>query len=276
MLLLCNAKINLGLSIISKREDGFHNLESIFLPVPWYDTIELTLASKTSFSAEGISISGDPNVNLSMKAYHLLATDFLLSPVHIHLNKQVPIGAGLGGGSSDAAFVLKGLNELFGLNLSIERLEQYADQLGSDCSFFIQNRPAFVSGKGEVLEPIHFQLSGYCLLVNPNIHISTKEAYQSIIPKQPSVKLKEAIQLPKERWPAMVKNDFEEALIHHYPELKKLREKLEKMGAYYVAMSGSGSTYFAFFEKLPDEISFGDYQVKSFSLDKIGKIGLGI
>ncbi|MBL4707153.1 MAG: hypothetical protein JKY48_01760, partial [Flavobacteriales bacterium] len=148
----------------------------------------------------------------------------------------------------------------------IESLMQYADQLGSDCAFFIRNEPAFVSGRGEVLEAIKLQLEGYCLLVNPNIHISTKEAYQAIVPKESSINLKQAILKPKKQWSTLITNDFEEALMPNYPELQELRRKLEEMGAYYVAMSGSGSTYYAFFEQEPKNLSFGDYQVKGFFL----------
>lgn len=264
MLLKCNAKINLGLSVTGKRKDGFHNIESIFLPVPWHDEIEITLSDKTVFTSEGIPIDGKAENNLCLQAYHLLLADFLMPPVHIHLKKNIPIGAGLGGGSSDAAFVLKGLNELFSLNLSIEKLEKYAGQLGSDCTFFIRNQPAFVSGKGEQLEPIDIELKGYCLLVNPNIHISTKEAYTAIRPKKSAISLKEVIRLPYSDWQHKIINDFEAALLPKYSAMEDLKNKLLAMGAYYVAMSGSGSTYFAFFHQKPKKYDFGDDNVMSF------------
>ena len=267
MLLKCNAKINLGLSVISKRADGFHNLESIFLPIKWYDDIQLEEAKVTGFTAEGIQIDGKPENNLCLQAYHILAADFLLPPVHIHLNKQIPIGAGLGGGSSDGAFVLKGLNELFRLNLSVEKLESYAARLGSDCPFFIQNKTMFVSGRGEVLTPLDMELKGYCLVINPGIHISTKEAYRNVTPKPALCNLREAVEKPKENWQKEIVNDFEVALLPSYPSLQELRYKLKESGAYYVSMSGSGSTFFAFFEKEPKDLKIKEkYEYRLFKL----------
>lgn len=264
MLLKCNAKINLGLNVTRKREDGFHEIESVFLPVPWNDELQIMPAEKVHFSSEGINIDGDSSTNLCMQAFHLLAADYLIPPVHIHLNKVIPIGAGLGGGSSDAAFVLKGLNELFQLNISIEKLEEYAAKLGSDCAFFIRNKPAFASGRGEVLEAIDFDLNGYVLLVNPNVHISTKEAYSKIKPAPALISLKNAVKQPLETWQTTIVNDFEKALLPSYPKLQKLKEDLLSLGANYVSMSGSGSTFFGIFKEKPTNYDFGDYQVMGF------------
>jgi 4-diphosphocytidyl-2-C-methyl-D-erythritol kinase len=268
MRIKCNAKINLGLSITEKREDGFHNLESIFLPVPWYDIIEIQESGKTSFSSSGIAIDGDEKNNLCMKAYHLLARDFILPPVSIHLEKNIPIGAGLGGGSSDGAHVLKGLNELFRLNLSIERLEQLASLLGSDCPFFVQNKAAFVTGRGELLDTsLSIDLNCHCLLVNPGIHISTKEAYGAITPQKAPFNLLEINKLNDKDWQTTVVNDFETALLHNYPKLAALKHDLLALNPFYVSMSGSGSSFFAFFKEKPNEGIFKDYASKVFELN---------
>lgn len=264
MLLKCNAKINFGLFVTEKRKDGYHNLESIFLPVPWYDEITLEESEVLDFSSEGIKIDSTPENNLCLKAYRLLNNDFSLPPVRIHLHKKIPIGAGLGGGSADAAFVLKGLNELFELKLSTIKLEEYASKLGADCTFFIRNQASYVSGVGDLLEPVDFIPTGFCLMVNPNIHISTKEAYASISPKHYSVNLKEAIKKDRSTWKNTIVNDFELALLPKYPVLNQVKQQLESMGAYYVSMSGSGSTYFAFFEEEPPLKNWGNYQVRSF------------
>ena len=263
----CNAKINLGLFITEKRVDGFHNLESIFLPVPWFDVVDIQESDETSFSSSGIEIDGNQSNNLCMKAYQLLARDYDLPPVSIHLEKNIPIGAGLGGGSSDAAYVLKGLNEMFRLNLSVERLEQLAGLLGSDCPFFIQNKAAFVSGKGERLNfKLNLHLECYCLLVNPGIHISTKEAYSSIIPKQAKFNLLDIKSLDNKEWQNSINNDFEAALVPNYSELEKLRKDLMKLDPFYVSMSGSGSTFFALFKKEPKHYNFPSFTSKCFQL----------
>ncbi len=268
MRIKCNAKINLGLSITEKRSDGFHNLESIFLPVPWYDIIEIQESDKTSFSSLGIAINGDDKNNLCMSAYHLLARDFILPPVSIHLEKNIPIGAGLGGGSSDAAYVLKGLNELFRLNLSIERLEQLASLLGSDCPFFVQNKAAFVTGRGELLDvSLKLDLNCYCLVMNPGIHIRTKEAYSAITPKKAELDLREINKMDKQEWQNTIVNDFETALLPAYPALVDLRESLLALNPFYVSMSGSGSSFFAFFKKKPQDLYIKGYVCKLFDLN---------
>jgi len=267
MRIKCNAKINLGLSVTEKREDGFHNLESIFLPVPWFDVVEIQESKKNVFTSSGIAIGGDSNNNLCMQAYQLLARDYILPPVSIHLEKNVPIGAGLGGGSSDAAFVLKGLNEMFRLNLSVEHLEQLAGQLGSDCPFFIQNKPAFVAGRGENLDTsFSLSLDCYCMVVNPGIHISTKEAYAAITPQKANFDLRQIEGLAKRDWQRTVVNDFETALLPKYAELAELKRSLIDLNPFYVSMSGSGSSFFAFFENEPDYIEFQNYTSKTFKL----------
>lgn len=264
----CNAKINLGLSVTEKRADGFHNLESIFLPVPWFDVIDINESNKTTFTSSGIDIDGSSSNNLCMKAYQLLARDFVLPPVSIHLEKNIPIGAGLGGGSSDAAFVLKGLNEMFRLNLSVERLKQLSSLLGSDCPFFIENRAAFVTGRGELLNTnLRIKLNCYCLIVNPGVHISTKEAYTAILPKEASFKLLDINKLELQNWQSKVVNDFETALLPKYHELEKLRQDLVSLNPFYVAMSGSGSSFFAFYHEKPIGYEFPNYKSNCFKLE---------
>jgi len=263
----CNAKINLGLSVTEKRADGFHTIESIFLPVPWFDVIEIQESNKTSFTSSGIEIVGDQTTNLCMKAYRLLAREYVLPPVSIHLEKNIPIGAGLGGGSSDAAFVLKGLNELFRLNLSIEKLEQLAGLLGSDCPFFIQNKAAFVTGRGEELDSnLKLQLNCYCLMVNPGIHINTKEMYSTIVPQKAKFNLRDIHKLTKDKWQENVINHFETSVLPNYPELRTLKKELASLAPFYVAMSGSGSTFFALFEQEPKGYNLKKYASTCFRL----------
>jgi 4-diphosphocytidyl-2-C-methyl-D-erythritol kinase len=263
----CNAKINLGLYVTEKRKDGFHNLESIFLPIPWYDVVDIQKAEKTSFSSSGIKIDGESSSNLCLKAYQLLAQEFIMPPVAIHLEKNIPIGAGLGGGSSDAAYVLKGLNELFQLNLSTDKLKKLAAELGSDCPFFIENKAAFVTGRGEELTTdLSLQLNCYCLVVNPGIHISTKEAYSNIIPQKSPFNLLTLNELPQNDWQGIVSNDFEKALETRHLPLQKVRAELQKLSPFYISMSGSGSTYFALLSKKPIGYDFGELSAKCFKL----------
>ena len=264
----CNAKINLGLFITEKRQDGFHNLESIFLPIPWFDVIQIEQSDKTTFTSSGILIDGDHSNNLCMQAYQLLAKDFILPPVSIHLEKNIPIGAGLGGGSSNAAFVLKGLNEMFQLNLSVERLEHLASELGSDCTFFIQNRAAFVTGRGEKLNSdLPLELNCYCLVVNPGVHISTKEAFSNVSPKPAKTDLLNIANVPKKEWQELIYNDFETSILPKYKQLQQLRQNLQELNPFYVSMSGSGSTFFALFEEKPTGYDFLSYANKCFKLN---------
>jgi 4-diphosphocytidyl-2-C-methyl-D-erythritol kinase len=252
MQLRANAKINLGLRVLRKRADGYHDIESIFIPVPLYDELRIEKANKVQFIAEGIPIPPDEGGNLCLRAYHLLQAGFSLPPVAIHLQKHIPIGAGLGGGSSDAAFVLKGLNELFELGLSTGKLEEYAAELGSDCVFFIRNQAALVSGKGEQLDfSIQLPSLGYGLIVYPNLHISTALAYSKVRPKFPAISLADLISKPKEEWQELITNDFEDPMLREFPELKPIQQQLVDQGAYYVSMSGSGSAFFGLFDHEP-------------------------
>lgn len=253
MVAFANAKINIGLQITEKRPDGFHNIASCFYPVGWSDVVEIIPTTEFSFGSSGIDIPGDPAKNLCVKAYELLKADFDLPPVAMHLLKIVPIGAGMGGGSSDAAFVLKLLNDTFKLSLSTADLQNYARRLGSDCAFFIENQPQFCFEKGDQFEDISLSLKGKSiLLVYPNLHISTAEAYAGVVPQKTEVDLREALQRPIEEWRHWVKNDFENGLFQKYPVLPQIKDQLYEYGALYASMTGSGSTVFGIFEKVTD------------------------
>ena len=249
MIVFPNAKINIGLNVVEKRTDGFHNIESIFYPVmELFDVLEIIKADKLQFSSSGITIPGNEADNLCVKAFRLLKTDFNISPVHIHLHKVIPIGAGLGGGSADAAFTLKALNQLFELHLTEEQLIEYARKLGSDCAFFIKNKPVYAFGKGDEFEPIELDLSKLDIKIEyPNIHVGTAEAYAGVVPKPSIKKLKELIQLPISEWKNVLKNDFEDSILPNHPQIKALKEKFYNEGAIYASMTGSGSAVFGIF-----------------------------
>lgn len=274
-----NVKINLGLNVLRKREDGFHDLETLF--VPYFginDTLEIVAGddySRTSAAifgkyapemiAQGISEDGklmitiaraegvdwDPLKDLTAKAYYLLAADFDLQPVKIFLEKTSPVGAGLGGGSADAAFALKMFNEIFGLGLAEKQLADYASRLGSDCAFFIYNRPMIGEGRGEMLTEYQLELSGYDIqvLTPEGVSVSTKDAYSGIRPHLPEVSLREALSRPLEQWAGVLVNDFEETVFAKYPELAAIKRSLYDSGAVYASMSGSGSALFAIYQQ---------------------------
>ena len=250
MICFPNAKINLGLNITDRRADGYHNLESIFYPVRLHDALEVIESDELSFTSSGLTIPGNADSNLCLKAYHLLAADFSLPAVHIHLHKHIPIGAGLGGGSADAAFFLKLMNDKFELGLSVEQLETYASRLGADCAFFIKNKPAFATGIGDQLQEISLDLSSYYLiLVTPDVHISTAEAYRGVNPATPVYSLLESIQKPVSMWKNFIANDFEKHLFKAYPQIQALKSSLYEAGAVYATMTGSGSSVVGIFEK---------------------------
>ena len=263
MLTFPNAKINLGLRIVEKRSDGFHNLQSCFYPVGWSDALELIPSTAFGFSSSGLAIPGGTDTNLCVRAYNLLNADFDLPPVQLHLHKVVPIGAGLGGGSADAAFALKLLNDRFNLGLDGLSLENYARKLGSDCAFFVRNRPMYCIEKGDVFEDIAVDLRGYyLLLVYPNLAISTAEAYAAIRPRRPETALRDDLRAPIDAWSTTVRNDFEDSLFPKYPVLSKIKQRLYESGAVYASMSGSGSTVYGIFNApiaLPNQ--FQDYSV---------------
>ncbi|RYE35706.1 MAG: 4-(cytidine 5'-diphospho)-2-C-methyl-D-erythritol kinase [Sphingobacteriaceae bacterium] len=253
MIVFPNAKINIGLNIISKRADGYHNLETVLYPVKLHDALEVVLSDKMAFTSSGIFIPGDAENNLCLKAYHLVNQDFDLPKLKIHLHKNIPIGAGLGGGSADCSFFIKLINNLCGLNLSTKMMHNYARKLGADCAFFIDNKPVFAFEKGDQFEDVALDLSGYHLvLVMPQVHVSTAEAYSGVQPKAPKFDLKSALKLPIEEWKTQIKNDFEQSVFQHHPEILSVKEALYKSGALYAAMSGSGASVFGVFSKKPD------------------------
>ena len=249
MIVFPNCKINLGLNIIRKREDGFHDLETIFLPIPFTDVLEIIPSDKTELIVTGIPV--DANNNLCIKAYHLLQRKFPdLPSIKMHLHKVIPMGAGLGGGSSDAAFVLHLMNEKFQLDLKIEELTEFALQLGSDCPFFIINKPCFATSRGEVLQPIDIDLANHkILIVNPHIHIDTKWAFSKITPQEKRISVKQIIAQPIESWREDLQNDFEVPVFAEYPEIKNIKDELYDLGATYASLSGSGSSMYAIFLK---------------------------
>ncbi len=260
MLTYPNAKINLGLHVVEKRPDGYHNIETVFYPIGLCDILEVEPSescSDYSFSSSGIALNGDPEDNLIVKAYRLLQSEYEIPPIDITLIKQIPFGAGLGGGSSDAAFMLKALNEMFELKITPKKLEKIAAELGADCPVFIKNKAVFATGTGNEFTKIKLSLKNYFLvLVKPDIHVSTPEAYSLVVPEKPQFSLFESIQKPITEWKTWIKNDFEKSVFAKYPEIKELKNELYKMGALYASMSGSGSSVYGIFEKEPD-MKFG-------------------
>lgn len=246
-----HAKINLGLYVTSKRPDGFHNLETLFYPLPLHDVLEIVPADKTSFFPSGLNVHGEGANNLVLRAYQLLKEKFrAVGALEIHLHKAIPLGAGLGGGSSDAAKMLQMVNSYFELNLTKEKLADYALELGSDCPFFMQRSPCFATGRGEILEPVRLDLSGYSfLLIHPEIHIHTPLAFSGIHPKISPVSLKEIIIQPLAAWKTTLSNIFEISVFNTHPLLRQIKEKLYDSGALYASMTGSGSTLFGIFPK---------------------------
>lgn len=250
MLTFPNAKINIGLTIVSRRSDGYHNLETVFYPVKINDALEIVEADRLSFEASGIEIPGYANENLCLKAYELLKFDYDIPPLKIHLHKQIPIGAGLGGGSADAAFFIKLVNEKFNLGLNTSVMEDYARKLGADCAFFIQNKPVFAFGKGDEFENVDLDLSRYTLaLVMPPVHVSTGEAYRGVNPHQPAESLKDLISLPIEDWKLAIKNDFEASIFRNHSSIRGVKAALYEAGAIYASMSGSGASVYGIFKK---------------------------
>ena len=274
MLTFPNCKINLGLNILSKRADGFHDIATAFYPVHITDALEIiptpSLSQPINFTSSGIAVDGSIDNNICIKAYHLLKKNFPQLPnITMHLHKAIPLGAGLGGGSADGAFTLQLLNNKFNLHISEADLIQYALQLGSDCPFFIINKPSFATGRGEILSPVKIDLSGYqIVVVNPGIHINTGWAFSQITPTLPKKSIELIIQQPINTWKSELINDFETPVFEKYPAIKNIKETFYQKGAIYASMSGSGSSVFCIFEKgdLP-VLSFPEgYFVRSVSL----------
>lgn len=250
-----NAKINLGLRVTERRADGYHSIETLFLPIDFCDILEIipNKSGNADITVTGLVPEGDPQDNLCMKAWEMLHTENNIPGVAIYLHKQIPSGAGLGGGSSNAAITLKMLNELFHLSLSSDTLEKYALRLGSDCPFFLHNRPMIARGRGEILTPVILSLHGYYLaLVVPPVHVSTRLAYAGVVPKQPEKPIEEILRLGVENWKGLLINDFEETVFRKFPLLADIKQKLYDAGAIYASMSGSGSSIYGIFNSKPN------------------------
>lgn len=270
MLVFPNCKINLGLHVVNKRDDGFHNIETVFYPVNWCDALEIVENKHSNehftFTASGIPIDGAPAQNLIHKAWEIIAKEKKLPAIKVHLHKNIPMGAGLGGGSSDAAWFINLLDKQFSLNYTEKEKTDIASQLGSDCAFFIKNTPLFAQGRGTEFSDLEVDLSEYfILLVYPNVHSNTKEAYNGLVPKRPANKLQTVLASPVKEWKKKLVNDFEPSIFKKYPQVKDLKEDLYAAGALYASMSGSGSAVFGIFEKEPMinlPVHYGSYLQK--------------
>ena len=275
------AKINLGLNIVEKRNDGYHNLQTVFLPVQLCDALEIKTMSEKfpsdmncDLKVSGDGICSNEADNLVVKAYNMLAADYEIPRIHAHLYKRIPSQAGLGGGSSDAAFMLKLLDQRFRINAGNAELEKYAARLGADCPFFINAEPAYAEGIGEILSPVEITdntLSGYTLvIVKPQVSVSTKEAFAGITPRMPEVSCREIVAMPIEQWKGLLTNDFEESVFAQHPELHDIKNKLYEAGAAYAQMSGSGSSIFGIFKTAPDNATiqnaFGGSKIYTINL----------
>lgn len=254
MLLLPNCKINIGLNIVSKRPDGYHNLETVFFPIPLRDNLEFKEIENEDMPyrlvSGGVPIEGKPEDNLIVKVYLDMKAEFNLPALELSLYKNIPMGAGLGGGSSDAAAMMKGLNEAYNLQLSTEDMEKRLAKFGADCPFFVRNKPAYATGIGDELTNCNVSLKDkFIVLVKPDVFVSTKEAYAHVTPKLPAIPLAEAIKLPIETWKEQIVNDFEQSVFPFHPELPAIKQTLYDMGAVYASMSGSGSTMYGIFNR---------------------------
>ena len=267
MITFPNSKINLGLNILNKRANGYHNIETCIYPILWHDILEIIPSKSFSFVQTGRAIPSDPKHNLCVKAYELIKKYYRIPPTTIHLHKIIPTGAGLGGGSADAAFTLKMLNQLFLLKISNKRLKHYASLLGSDCPFFIDNLPAIASKTGTKLEPYELNLSKYYIIVIfTDLHVNTFNSYAHVRPRIPKNSLKTCLKNLK-KWHLMLRNDFEPQLFNNTPHLANIKSLLYKKGAFYASVSGSGSAVYGLFENLPAISAFQKYECVLRSLE---------
>jgi 4-diphosphocytidyl-2-C-methyl-D-erythritol kinase len=267
MILFANAKINLGLQIRRKREDGFHEIASLMYPIPYEDALEILPSEQFELVLLGAEIEGDMELNLITRAYRIMEKNHSIGPVKIILQKNIAMGAGLGGGSADASFTLMGLNNFFSLNLDIQTLKNYASTLGSDCPFFIENAPQLARGRGELLEGFDLNLKGYYLkLICPNIHLSTADAYAGVHPKESLFDWAKLKELDWAFWKENLVNDFERHLFKSYPVLDQIKKELYADGALYASMSGSGSSMYGIFKTQPDKEMGNEHVVRVLSL----------
>ena len=254
-----NAKINLGLRIVARRPDGYHNIETVFYPIQLQDALEIvpTSQQETKLSLSGMVIDGDPQNNLVMKSWRRLSHRFSLPPISIYLHKAIPLGAGLGGGSSDAAFLLAMVRDYFRLPLSDDELDKEAASLGADCPFFLHNKPLLAKGIGDEFEPIELSLKSYrIVLVKPSVSVPTSVAYSLVTPVLPEESVRDTVSRPVEEWRGRLINDFEESVFARFPEIGEIKDRLYEQGAVYASMSGSGSSVFALFDKEVDLVEF--------------------
>lgn len=252
MLSFPNGKINLGLYITDKRPDGYHDIETVFYPIAVKDMVEfIPTKAETSFHPSGLSISGTVENNLCLKAYQLLKGEYpQIPPLQIYLHKIIPMGAGLGGGSADGTFMLQMINDYFGLGIPEQKLIHFALMLGSDCPFFVLNKPVIATGRGEIMEQIELNLSAYSIvIVNPQIHVNTGWAFAQLTPRKPVHNIRQIIQKPVDSWKNVLINDFEKPVFESFPEIQWIKDTLYAKGALYASMSGSGSSVFGIFEK---------------------------
>jgi len=258
------AKINLGLNIVARRPDGYHDLETVFFPIPLTDELEIepiNNQNKATYSLKikGEAIDGNPDDNLVVKAYRLLKDEYNLPAINIRLTKRIPSQAGLGGGSSDAAFMIRLINEQFNLQMSTEKMKKYAARLGADCAFFIDGKPAYATGIGDNLSSFEegLALQGHTIVViKPPIAVSTRDAYAMIKPRKPDICCRDAVMHPIEEWKQLLTNDFENPVFAHQPELRKIKESLYEQGAIFAMMSGSGSAIYGIFDSIPEHLNF--------------------
>jgi 4-diphosphocytidyl-2-C-methyl-D-erythritol kinase len=268
MITFPNAKINLGLNVVEKRSDGYHNIETVFYPVGWKDVLEIVPFEKKinrkndlQFHQSGIKITGKIENNSCVKAYGLLKEKYELPPIEMCLHKIIPSGAGLGGGSSDAAFTIMMLNKIFSLNLPDETIENIASSIGADCAFFVRNRPVFAKGRGDEFETINLDLSKYhIVIIKPDVHVNTATAYKNVMPKAASVPLKEIVSRPLTEWKEKLVNEFEFSVFKKYPAIRHVKEQLYEAGALYASMSGSGSAVYGIFDyDVNPDYKFSEY-----------------
>lgn len=254
MILFPPAKINLGLNVLNKRHDGFHEIETVLLQIPVHDVLEILPAATFSYHQSGLQFEQEVESNLVVKTYRLLQNNYDIPETSFHLLKNIPAGAGLGGGSSDATYTLLGLNTLYNLDLSNAELQDLSGKLGSDCPCFVLDRPQIATGRGEVLEPVELDLKGYYLkLINPGIHINTTEAYSEIVLSEQKESIQKVIIQPIEEWKSHLFNSFESSVFKNYPELQKLKTSLYNEGALYASMTGSGSSLYGIYVNEPSK-----------------------
>ncbi len=256
MLFFTNCKINIGLNITEKRLDGFHNLETVFYPLKLQDAVEfIETDEQTTVQTSGIKLDVSAEDNICHKVYRLMSKHYDIPQLKIHVHKAVPVGAGLGGGSANAAGLIKQINNEYNLGISIDKMEELAAEIGSDCPFFIRNKAVFAIGRGEIFEQLSLDLSKYYIyLIKPDIYVSTASAFAGIKPRQVEISVKELINNPLNEWKYFIFNDFETNIFKQYPVLAEIKQDLYKIGAIYASMSGSGSTIYGIFEEKPKEI----------------------